>query len=84
MTTPMRETFESTQAPDSLEKFQGGYANPSVNREWEVWKRAWESCRQSELPVPLGVNHDPALTPHELEFVKSLFSTHPDSQTHLK
>lgn len=36
MTNPIREKFESTQAPDNLEKLQDGYANPSVNREWEV------------------------------------------------
>jgi hypothetical protein len=84
MTNPIREKFESTQAQDSLEKFQGGYANPSVNREWEVWKRAWESCRQSESSAPVSVNLDPVLTPHEVEFVKNLFNTNSDSQAHLK
>jgi hypothetical protein len=84
MTNPMREKFESTQAPDSLEQFHGVYANPSVNREWEVWKRAWESCRQSESSAPAIVNLDSVLTPHEVEFVKNLFNTNSDSEAHLQ
>lgn len=84
MTNPIREKFESTQAPDSLEKLQGRYANPSVNREWEVWRCAWESCRQSESSAPISANLDPALTLHEVEFVKNLFNTNSESQAQLK
>lgn len=84
MTNPIREKFESTQAPDNLEKFQDGYANPSINREWEVWKRAWESCRQSESSAPISANLDPVLTLHEVEFVKNLFNTNSESQAQLE
>ena len=80
MTHPMRENFESTQAPDNLEQFQDGYVNPSVHRDWEVWKRAWESRRQSELSAPAIVNLDSVLTPQEVEFVKNLFRTNSDSE----
>lgn len=75
MTDSIREKFESTQAPGNLEKGQDGYANPTVNRDWEVWMRAWEAFRQSKSSAPITVNPNSILTPQEVEFVKNVFNT---------
>jgi hypothetical protein len=83
MISSSRAKFESTQALDSLEPLEGGYANPFVNREWEIWQQAWESARQSESLDLTTDNRDPVLSHQEMEFIKNLFKTRPDSEVHL-
>lgn len=73
----MRDEFEATQPRNLLDRSKDGYADPSTNREWVIWQRAWCAALNSKSPRVDGTPPSGTLTAEEAEFVKWLYK---DSQ----